>query len=48
MAGYMSTPKAREWDELMRSFQEPVADAQPGETWVQMTEIYALEAPKAT
>ena len=45
MAGYMSSPKAREWDELMRTLQEPVTGAKPGETWVQMTEVYAVEAP---
>jgi len=46
MARYMSTPKAREWDELMRSFQEPVEGGNPGETWIQMTEVYALDALK--
>jgi len=44
MARYMSTPKAREWDELMRSFQEPVEGGKPGETWVQMKEVYVLDA----
>ena len=38
--------RAREWDELMRTFQEPVEGAQPGKTWVPMTEVYALEAKK--
>jgi len=46
LAGYMSTPRAREWDELMRTFQEPVEGAKPGETWVRMTEIYAVESTK--
>jgi L-rhamnose mutarotase len=44
--GYMSTARAREWDELMRTFQEPVEGAEPGKTWVPMTEVYALEAKK--
>jgi len=46
MPRYMSTPEAREWDELMRSFQVPVEGGKPGETWVQMTEVYALEPLK--
>lgn len=44
--GYMTTPRAREWDELMRTFQEPVEGARPSETWVPMTEVYAFEAKK--
>jgi L-rhamnose mutarotase len=46
MACYMSTPKAKEWDALMRTFQEPVEGGKPGETWVEMTEVYALDALK--
>ena len=44
MPKYMEHPKAKEWDTLMRSFQEPVPDAPKGATWVAMTEIYAWEA----
>ena len=43
MPKYMEDPKAREWDKLMRTFQEPVPGAPPGATWVPMKEIYALE-----
>ncbi len=43
MPKYMEDPKAREWDRLMRTFQEPVPGAPPGSTWVQMKEVYALE-----
>jgi L-rhamnose mutarotase len=43
MPKYMLNPKAKEWDKLMREFQEPLPGAPEGETWVQMKEIYALE-----
>jgi len=42
MPQYMENPRAREWDELMRTFQEPVPGAPPGSTWVEMKDIYAL------
>lgn len=32
-----------EWQDLMDSFQEPVADAKPGEWWAAMDQTYALE-----
>lgn len=35
-------PKCREWDELMRTFQEPVKDAQAGEWWAQMEIVFEL------
>lgn len=44
MPRYMTHPKAKEWDELMRSFQEPVPGAPEDSTWVRMKEIYVLEA----
>jgi L-rhamnose mutarotase len=40
---YMENPRAREWDELMRTFQETVPGAPEGSTWVEMKEVYALE-----
>ncbi len=43
MPKYMEEPKAREWDELMRNFQEPVPGAPAGATWVELEEIFALE-----
>jgi L-rhamnose mutarotase len=42
MPKYMEDAKAKEWDELMRTFQERVPGAPEGVTWVQMTEICAL------
>ncbi|RKU12808.1 L-rhamnose mutarotase [Candidatus Poribacteria bacterium] len=35
-------PKCREWDELMRTFQEPVEGAQAGEWWAQMEIVFEL------
>lgn len=35
-------PKCREWDELMRTFQEPVEEAQTGEWWAQMEPVFEL------
>ena len=32
-----------EWQALMESFQEPVAEAKPGEWWADMEPVYALE-----
>jgi L-rhamnose mutarotase len=32
-----------EWQELMDSFQQPVADAKPGEGWAEMEQVYELE-----
>lgn len=35
-------PKCREWDELMRTFQEPVEEAQADEWWAQMEPVFEL------
>jgi len=43
MLKYMEHPRAREWDELMRTFQEPVPDATRDGTWVQMKEVFSLD-----
>ena len=37
-------PKGAEWEHLMReSFQEPLPDAGPGEWWLPMELVYALD-----
>jgi L-rhamnose mutarotase len=36
-------PKVREWEELMWRFQEPLAEAKPGEKWLLMEKIFKLE-----
>ena len=35
-------PKCKAWDELMRTFQEPVAEAQADEWWACMTPVFEL------
>ena len=36
-------PKVREWEELMWKFQDPLANAEPGEKWLLMEKIFKLE-----
>ena len=36
-------PKAAEWDELMRTFQEPVPEAGEGEWWALMECVFDLD-----
>ncbi len=36
-------PRQREWDTLMRGFQEPVPGAKPGEWWAGMEEVFDLD-----
>ena len=41
---YMAAnPKAKEWDDLMRTFQEKVPEARPGEWWALMEEVFDLQ-----
>ncbi len=42
-ARYQRDVKTREWDALMRNFQEPAPEAAPGEWWSQMEELFDLE-----
>ncbi len=44
---YASNPKCREWDELMRRFQQPAPGGKPGEWWAAMQEVFDLEQAKA-
>jgi catechol 2,3-dioxygenase-like lactoylglutathione lyase family enzyme len=37
------SPRAREWDALMRDFQQSVPGARPGEWWAAMEEVFDLE-----
>ncbi len=42
-AGYEAGhPRRAEWQRLMESFQQPVADAKPGEWWAEMEEVFRL------
>ena len=38
-----SSPRVAEWERLMKSLQEPVEGAQPGESWALMDEVYRLD-----
>jgi L-rhamnose mutarotase len=38
-----ANPKVREWEELMWRFQQPLAEAKPGEKWLLMERIFKLE-----
>lgn len=42
-----NTPRAREWDALMRQFQKPVPWAGEGDLWAQMERVYDLNAQLA-
>ena len=44
MPKYAEDARAKEWDERMRTFQEPVPGAPKGGTWVRMSEVFAWEA----
>ena len=37
-----SNGRVAEWERLMRSLQEPVADAAPGEWWARMEQVFSL------
>jgi L-rhamnose mutarotase len=37
-----SHPRIKQWQDLMASFQEPVAGAQNGEWWADMKLVYSL------
>jgi L-rhamnose mutarotase len=39
-----SDPKVREWEQLMWKFQQPLANARPGEKWLLMERIFKLES----
>ena len=44
-ARYMEeTPRAKEWDEVMRDFQQAVPWAKEGDWWAQMERVYDLNA----
>jgi L-rhamnose mutarotase len=38
-----SSARIKEWQDLMASMQEPVADARPGEWWARMELVFTLE-----
>jgi L-rhamnose mutarotase len=46
LAGLVDDPRYREWDELMRSMQEPVPEAGAGDWWAPMEEVFDLNWPR--
>ena len=38
-----ANPKVQEWEQRMWKFQQPLPDAQPGEKWQVMEQIFQLE-----
>lgn len=40
---YASDPRTREWDALMRTFQQPAPFAKPGEWWTPLEEVFDLD-----
>ncbi len=38
-----SSPRVIEWEQLMKSLQEPVPDAKPGEWWAVMEPVFHLD-----
>ena len=40
---YTDNPRAKEWDELMKTFQEPLPWAKPGEFWLPMELVFDLD-----
>ncbi|MGH9521841.1 MAG: L-rhamnose mutarotase [Terriglobales bacterium] len=41
---YHANPKVREWEQLMWKFQQPLAQAKPGEKWLLMDKIFDLQS----
>ena len=39
---YMESGRAGEWDELMRTFQQPIPGAAAGDWWSEMDEVFDL------
>lgn len=39
---HASSPRVAEWEQLMKSLQEPPADARPGEWWAAMEPVFRL------
>ena len=40
---YQSSDRAREWDALMRRYQEPVSQAKADDWWLGMEEVFDLD-----
>ncbi len=42
-AKYMETGRAKEWDKLMRTFQQRTPAAKQGEWWADMEEVFDID-----
>ena len=43
-----SSPRVAEWERLMKTLQEPPAEARAGEWWAAMEPVFHLEGPENT
>jgi len=43
LQSYVQDPKEKEWDELMRTFQQPVKEAKKEEWWAEMDMVFDYE-----
>ena len=41
---YSQTPAGKSWDDLMKTYQQPVPDAKPGEWWSEMQLVVDMDA----
>ena len=43
---YLSEPRVQDWEELMRTLQEPAPESRPGEWWAEMELVFDMEWPQ--
>ena len=47
-APHLAVPRCVEWEELMKTLQEPVPGARPGEWWAVMEPVFHLNPPRGS
>jgi L-rhamnose mutarotase len=45
-APHLADPRCREWEDLMKTFQEPAPGARPGEWWAPLEPVFHLNPPR--